>query len=413
MSNALAIQAVTRTLHFLLTEGMKSENLPGVSVTARPPDRARNNNPGKQLNLFLYQTSLNAAWRNVESPRQNRPPPLALCLHYLITAYGPDDDAAEDHHLLGAAMRTLHDQAVLNRDYIRNILPNNDLADQLEHVRITPQAMPLEEVSKLWTSFQTQYRISVAYEVSVVLIDSHIPTKTPLPVLQRGPDDRGPAIFASSLPTLNELELPNAQPSLRRGQRFAIKGQNLGISDLRLRLEHPKLAQAIEPLIVSRSDDRLEVELTGVGIDANDLSLWLPGFQTISALTEPVADHPISSNALALPVSPEIALSTNTATAGDINLTVTCRPRVRPGQQVTLILGPQQVALLPADLSNPADVTQPSSLKFEIKKVKASPQPYTVRLRVDGVDSLPVRVITPVSGPPRLEFDPAQQLTVS
>jgi len=46
--------------------------------------------------------------------------------------------------------------------------------------------MSLEDVSKLWTTFQTQYRISAAYEVSVVIIESSRIVKTPLPVLTRG-----------------------------------------------------------------------------------------------------------------------------------------------------------------------------------------------------------------------------------
>ena len=46
-------------------------------------DKARNgNNTANQLNLFLYQTMVNAAWRNMDMPRQVKPgetgqPPLA------------------------------------------------------------------------------------------------------------------------------------------------------------------------------------------------------------------------------------------------------------------------------------------------------------------------------------------------
>jgi hypothetical protein len=46
------------------------------------------------------------------------------------------------------------------------------LHEQVERVRITLQPLTLEEVAKLWNVFQTPYRISVAYEVSVVLIES-------------------------------------------------------------------------------------------------------------------------------------------------------------------------------------------------------------------------------------------------
>ncbi len=51
-------------------------------------------------------------------------------------------------------------------------------------MRITLQPLSVEEISKLWTAFQTQFRTSVSYQVSVVLIESQRPAKTPLPVLR-------------------------------------------------------------------------------------------------------------------------------------------------------------------------------------------------------------------------------------
>ena len=47
--------------------------------------------------------------------------------------------------------------------------------EQIERVRITPQPLSVDELSKLWTAFQTHFRISAAYQVSVVLIESTRP----------------------------------------------------------------------------------------------------------------------------------------------------------------------------------------------------------------------------------------------
>jgi hypothetical protein len=417
VSNALAIAAVTRTLRFVLERGMNTDSLSGVTITTRPLDKARGSNTGRQINLFLYQTSVSAAWRNAESPRASVPPALGLDLHYLVTAYGPDDDNNDDHILLGSAMRTLHDQIVLNRDYIQGALAGNDLYQQLERVRITPQPQSIEELSKLWGAFQTQYRVSAAFSVSVVLIDSRRSSRTPYPVLTRGKDDRGPTALTSALPTLRALEFPLGQPAARLGEAFTVLGTNLGAQNLKLHLEHPSLPQlvldgllakpSIELQITDRADDHLEARLVGVGLDPNDLRLWPCGFWTLSAVTEPIADHPVSSNALALPLAPSIALDKTASPAGDIALTVTCRPRVRPGQRVTLLFGERQVAL--GTLTNPPDQTQGSQLEFTVPGVPASDLPYRVRLRVDGVDSLPVRT---TGNPPRLEFDPEQQVLV-
>ena len=100
----------------------------------------------------MYQTQINAAWRNMDMPGQIRPnetgqPPLALDLYYLLTAYERDDGdpSVMAHRLLGRAMRVLHDHPVLGADEIRAALANNDLADQIERIRITPQTMSVDE----------------------------------------------------------------------------------------------------------------------------------------------------------------------------------------------------------------------------------------------------------------------------
>jgi hypothetical protein len=172
MSNSLAIAAVTATVRSLLDRGL-SADLPGTKVTVSPPDKARDNFSGHQVNLFLYHTMPNAAWRNTGLPATAGQPPLALNLYYLLSAYGQDEDEADpaSHRLLGQAMRILHDHPVLDPADIREALPGNDLHRQAERVCISLQPLALEELVKLWTCFQTPYRVSVSYEASVVLID--------------------------------------------------------------------------------------------------------------------------------------------------------------------------------------------------------------------------------------------------
>src|SRR4051812_12161812 len=114
MSNPLAIAALTATLRHLLDRGLAAA-LPGTQVTARPPDKARGEFTGNQVNLFLYHTLPTPAWRTPGLPAGAGQPPLALDLYYLLSAYGQDDDDADpaSHRLLGRAMRILHDHPVL------------------------------------------------------------------------------------------------------------------------------------------------------------------------------------------------------------------------------------------------------------------------------------------------------------
>ena len=155
MSDYRAMAAVTATLRNLLQTGIESV-VGGFTVTTRDLDRARANNTGNQLNLFLYHVVLNSSWRNQEMPRQApagdlAQPPLALDLFYLLTAY--EADSAEpnviDHQILGRAMVLLHDHPLLGATEIDNALAGTGLQNQFERIRITPQPLSLEEISKL------------------------------------------------------------------------------------------------------------------------------------------------------------------------------------------------------------------------------------------------------------------------
>ena len=75
MSSTLAIAAATATLrNLLLTEvTLLDASLADLEVTTQPLDLARKGVSNAQLNLFLYQTVLNGAWRNQPMPGRVRP----------------------------------------------------------------------------------------------------------------------------------------------------------------------------------------------------------------------------------------------------------------------------------------------------------------------------------------------------
>ncbi|HEV2447166.1 MAG TPA: DUF4255 domain-containing protein, partial [Candidatus Sulfopaludibacter sp.] len=134
MSNALAISGVTSVLQYYLNLAYHQSKsvLGSVSVTAVAPDIVQTSQaggPSLQVNLFLHQVTHNAAWRNIGFPslssdganRLNNPP-LALDLHYLLTAYGFEDTQAEA--LLGYGVLFLHQNPVLARADITTALSN-------------------------------------------------------------------------------------------------------------------------------------------------------------------------------------------------------------------------------------------------------------------------------------------------
>jgi hypothetical protein len=407
MSNALAIAAVTTTLRAMLDTALALA-FGGVDVTTLPPDKARSGN-ADQVNIFLYNTAIDAALRNTP-PRTSKPgetgePSLPLRLQYLVTAYGQGDNDSFGHRLLGEVMSVLHDHPLLGRDEIRDAttgpLPDSDLHTQIERIRISPLSLNLEEMSKLWMTFQTQFRISAAYEVSVVLIDSARPTITALPVLGRGSEEdsgiESAATVESPFPTLSSIESPDPA-GLLPGETLTLRGANLSGTDVAVRIRHQLM-----------DEDRVLAPLPGA--TATELSVVVPdepanlpaGFYTVAVDvgTEETAHPGITftrtTNQLAFMRAPVItsAMPDSEArdVAGHVSMSLTCSPRVQPGQRASLLLSSREIHAEPFNTA-----TDTLDFEFDNPTPAASPDPVEsfARLRVDGVDSLLMdRTVTP------------------
>jgi hypothetical protein len=418
MSNALAIAAVTNYLRILLHNRL-SDDVPGVDVSTRPPDRARNGDTGEQVNLFLYHTTINTAWRNRDIPWRVRPgevshPPLPLNLYYLLTSYFGEDEAGVpqdpnpsqligSYRLLGQAMAILHDHPLLDPAQINNALPDADRDtfpfDQVEKVRISPQPLNPEEMSKIWSGLQTHYRPSAAYEVSVVLIESQRPRRAALPVLRRGPEDRGVETVLGSFPILEEIRRPpRARYGFQLGDTVELIGRHLVAEIVAIYLTHPLLSPLELPPQPDSTADKLLITLSDNGTAVN----WAAGFYSVVVSSGATGETARRSNALPLPLSPQVTdIAPNPATpdgSGSVTLTVQCAPPVLPEQRVRLLLGEREVPAQP----HPAPT---DSLTFNIADAPLGQ--FVVRLRVDGVDSLPVQAT-----PAGLIFDPAQTVTI-
>ncbi len=412
MSNSLAIAAVTATLRNLLDSKINASladdpatdpGLAGTGITTKALDKARTGS-SNQVNLFLFQTAPNSAWQNRDLPQQTKPneqgrPPLALVLHYLVTAYGAGDDDQMGHRLLGRSMSVLHDHAVLGQTEIRAALAGNDLADQIDRVRIVPLALSVEEISKLWTVFQAPYRISAAYQISAVLIDSNVPAKAALPVLKRGSDNRGvgsQASLDSPYPNLTAIGLPANQPCLRLGQTAQLVGAKLEGTGQGILLQHSRWDAGVEiPPTGTPTDTEIDVVIP------NMPASWPAGFYLASALVQrPTETYRRSTNELPLMVAPVITSALPlTATVGS-TLALSCSPEVLSSQRASLFVGDREV---PAQ----AHPSQTSSLGFALPPDLSGT--YFIRLRVDGIDSQLVLDY----GAAAPAFDPLQKVTIS
>ena len=442
MSSALAIASVTAVLKDLLDNAVIDHSVSAtvggpVTVTALSPGQIKPSEEGdisRQLNLFLYHVTPNTGWSNVGLPsrdsRGNRitNPPLALDLYYLLTAYGREDLEAEI--LLGYAMQRFHETPVLTRDAIRTalaqpggpvsgggILPSalgalsaSDLAEQVEQIKLTQYPLNVEEASKLWSAFQTNYRPSVAYHISVVLVQSEGLVRSALPVLRRGVEDRGAAVQPdtnSPFPALFSVEPATGQFAAVLGGELVIKGQRLDTAPVAVFIHHPRLAAPLElaPLAGATAEEvraRLEID------PATDAGVFVAGVYTLSLVLDRGTPQERTTNEVPVALAPRLPVpptpgdppSVEAVRDGDgvVTVTVRCRPDVLPTQRVTLVVGESETPAQPHE-------TRTNTLTFRFGELAAGE--YYVRLRVDGVESLLVnRAVSPPA------FDATQRVTV-
>ena len=180
MSASTAIGMVSASLRNLLLGEMNLT--PGVNVTILAPDE-----PGgsRRINLFLYKTEENPFLKNQDwtlkpgSSSQLVPPPLSLYLYYLMTPYAQNDSQngnAAAHEIMGEAMRVFYENPVIPNGYLETGLKN-----AREQLKIVNNMLDPEELSRIWSTFQQPYRLSVLYQVSTVQLDMSSEQERPLP----------------------------------------------------------------------------------------------------------------------------------------------------------------------------------------------------------------------------------------
>jgi hypothetical protein len=396
MSGPLAIAGVTAVLQHFLGVVYNNPNsvLGSVLVSAIAPDVVQTNlgsgnNAQPQVNLFLHQVTPNVAWRNMDLPTlgpdgstrlDNQP--LALDLHYLMTAYATEDSQAEA--LLSLGVFLLHQNPVFARSAIRAALTSlpptyppayatalkaSGLADQIEMIKVTPATLNREELAWLWTALKADYRPTFPFQVSVVLVEPQTPTTYALPVLSRN-------IFVKPgpPPLLFETQFALGQTAAAQGDIVSVSGQGLaGIN--RVSLSNPRLGISFPPFAPASITSSLltfQVPTSPANLPAGTYNLRAQFTDTVSNAVI------LSTNPIAFPIAPT-AVGTPTAVSNALGtlVSLTCAPDVRPGQTVTLALGSNSAPAKTFD-------TQMNSPSFQFPTLSGK---FLIRLRVDGVDS--------------------------
>lgn len=426
MSTALRIAAVTQVLKDILNDGLINNDVSGITqnninVTSLPPDKVVSDNSPEtsQLNIYMYQATHNQSWRNAALPSRNESgerlsnPPLALDLHYLLTAYG----ASELHTdiLLGMGMLCLHEIPVLSRDQIRiatgsvqvensggnlpdylRFLSQARLADQVESIKITPETLSIEDISKLWAAFGTKYRPTAAYKVTAVLIEGEKPIKPALPVRQRNiyvhpiKTPLVEKIFSQSAPDKPFLENQN----ILARYRISIRGHELLNEKVEVNIDNEKV-DAVSSNQISANNEIIFTLPDELSAGIHELTVVHPVM-----MGSPLAPHKgVSSKPLLFTLSPAVqgtpTLGNRTADAnGNINgvIHAIVQPKVLPEQNVHILLNEMtnstaakayKFPIDPNSFGNPKIAV--NNISFNITEVK--PASYFIRIQVDSARS--------------------------
>jgi hypothetical protein len=373
MSNFQAIATVTATIAYLMS-GVLGD-VPAATITTKPPDVVVGGTPYAGLNIFLYQVNLNQGYRNLDQPARNsagnlvNKPRLALNLEYLITATGDGNDDIQAHQILASAMRILHENPVLTSTTIKlavasqaeiqgngGTIPSSDLAYQIEQVKITPLVLKLDELTKIWSSFfQTNYRVSTAYEVTVILLDSQEIPRPSLPVLT-------PQVAA--IPFRAPV-IQSVSPQIL----FSSPTQAITINGLNLSSPEVEVSVLIDGVAVPPSPGATDLQVSvAVPIAVT------PGVKSVQIVQE----YQVSSGQPYLPlfkssVVPFVLAPTITASPASVargtKMAVSFTPNVVEGQEIDFLIGDYTLSIAQSDLA-----TQVTSVSNSVKGVNASGQ---------------------------------------
>ncbi len=384
MSNYLAIATVTAALQQVLHTPV-SNAVGSAMVGFNRPDASTATTP--LVNIFLYQITPNAAYRNADLPTRrsdgslSQRPQAAFDLHYLFTFHG-NDAQLEPQRLLGAVATTLHSQPLLSNDNINSavatfgFLAGSGVDSQIERVRFTPTALSLEEFSKLWSVFfQVEYTLSAVYQASVVLMES---SDTPVPA----PPVIQPNLYVVPFrsPYVSQIVSQDGKP-ITSTSTILIQGTHLANPNTFVFLED----QELSPTVIA--DTQLTLPIPP-GLHAGVKALQV--LQKLDMGTPAATHRGFESNVAPFVLHPTVQSATASpapSPPGGTNVTVTLKPNIGIGQRAVLLLNNVSGAT-PVAFSSTATVSTADSNQIVLNISNVPTGSYLVRVQVDGAESL-------------------------
>jgi len=311
-----------------------------------------------------------------------------LNLRYLLTAYATDLDESEAHKVLGAAMHVMHENTILTPSVLRTPPPNpplpvldSSLLGAREHLRLSLLPLTLDEISKIWIGAQESLRLSVAYEVTVIQIESVKPRVSPLPVRQRN------VIVTTGGPKIASVE-PNV---LGIGDAFTIIGSGLFSQTTRVFVDSVMIDLSGVGAPTLRSD-RIQTTLPNAPLPvpppAPDPALWpgphvlrvSVGFDESNAVATSAFPRSMTSNSVPVLLVPKItSVAPATAPGGSTHMLTI------DGQRLYRAQDEANIFVLIADQTIPASqFTIKTDTQIQVTAPDLPPGVYPVHVRFNA-----------------------------
>ncbi|MBD0372204.1 MAG: DUF4255 domain-containing protein [Pyrinomonadaceae bacterium] len=417
MSKSQAIAAVTAVLAHIIG---KSTN--GASVELGRPTSPQGA-MARKVNIYLYQVTPNAAWRNEDLVTRDsdgtlrKRPQIALDLHYLLSFYG-DEANFEPQLMMGAVMRDLNARALLTQSLVKDIkvnagkqifkdvITNSKLDESVHSIKLSLASLSLDEMSKVWSVFfQTPYALSVAYHATVVLIETDDEPEEAQPVR-----DRGVFGVPFARPEIKRIlakeDLNNPEAIIKSEATLLIQGDKLQGEKTTVLIDGVE----VTPQVVSDQEievklpPKLTVDSTDIPLRAGPHVLQVMHSMLLGGASSPEPHQIVESSPVAFLLLPTIKGHPVANKAADgpglfkADVPVSFVPKVGKGQRVWILLKETPVPtnraqrayrfMAPKNNGVTGTDDETETIKFAVKGVAQGD--YLLEANVDGGESLPV-----------------------
>ncbi len=168
MSASTVIGDATQTLQELLKNEQQPKELFAISLES-PAEETVETSMQPKISLYLFRVAENMFAKNQDwqpiGTEILHYPPLALDLFYILTPFA--ENKLDEQRILGEAMRVLYDHSIIKAPLLKGVLENSE-----QELKVDLCQFSLEDLARIWSAFNKPYRLSVCYELRIVMMDS-------------------------------------------------------------------------------------------------------------------------------------------------------------------------------------------------------------------------------------------------